>query len=68
MFYEDMKRLLSSRTVWTIALMFAFNAVQVFGHYLSPEIATFVDLCLTGAAGYFHVNPRISFSDTGEKK
>lgn len=47
--------LFRSRTFYTLVLMFAFDAVSVYGNLLSPNTFALVNLILTSVASYFHL-------------
>lgn len=47
--------LLRSKTFWTLIVMFAYDAVAIYGHVLSPDTLGLVNLLLTSLASYFHL-------------
>lgn len=49
--------LLKSRTFWTLILMFAINGYAAISGQLPNGVDMIVNLVLTTAATYFHVNP-----------
>ena len=52
-----MKKLLASRTFWTIAIMVAMNVTQVIEPYANAEVIVLMNAILGALASYFKVNP-----------
>lgn len=59
--YEDLKKLLSSRTVVTILSMLAFNLVDAFSSGLPMSFSVAINVLLATLATYFRVNTKTKF-------
>jgi hypothetical protein len=58
---EILPKILKSRTVWTIVIMFILGGVQAIQGSLEPQLFLFIQGALTLLAGYFKVNPSQSY-------
>ena len=54
--------ILKSRTNWTLVIMFAFNVLNAFGHYLPADLTTLINGILTSLAVYFKINPSQNYN------
>lgn len=59
-------QLFKSRTFWTLAVMVAYNILNVYGHLLSPSLSDLVNLILGALVSYFHVNPSAVYVPAGQ--
>ena len=66
-FIKDLKKILSSRTVLTLLLMFAFNIVDIAGAQIDPTTLVLVNTFLTALATFFRINVKQTFKDTKKK-
>jgi len=66
-FIKDLKKILSSRTVLTLLLMFAFNIVDIAGAHIDPTTLVLVNTFLTALAAFFRINVKQTFKDTKKK-
>jgi hypothetical protein len=58
---EFWTNLLSSRTVWTIVVLFLINGVAGIREFIPANLLPLIDAILGVAAIYFRVNPKIGF-------
>jgi len=56
-----MSKIIKSRTVGVLILMFLVGGIEGIRELISPEIFTFLMAGLTVLAGYFRVNPKVDF-------
>lgn len=59
---QVLKKVISSRQTWVIALMFAVNGITAVREFIPSGLLPVVDALLGLAAIYFRVKPRQSFS------
>ena len=52
----------TSRTVWTIIVMLAFNLIAYIHPFVSDALYTLINGLLTILAGYFHINPSQNYT------
>jgi hypothetical protein len=58
-------QLFRSRAFWTIVAGVIFNALNLYGHYLSPDLATLINLVFGAVTAYFHVNVSQVYTPAG---
>lgn len=54
---ETIKRILRSRTMWTLVFTFAFNGWNAINGAFDPQTTLVVNAVLSTLAGYFKLNP-----------
>lgn len=52
-----MKKLLRSRTFWTLVIMFVISGIEGIRETIDPQLFTFIMAGLTALAGYFKMSP-----------
>lgn len=58
-------QMFQSRTFWTLVVMFATDCVSIFGAHIPAPILALINLGLSTAATYFHINPNQQYTPTG---
>ena len=53
--------LLTSRTFWTLVVMFLVNGTKGLTGFISPEVSVALNAVLTVLAMYFKLNPSQSY-------
>jgi len=54
---KKFKQIISSRTVWTLVVMFLIGGLQAITDYLPQDLYIFITGGLALIAGYFKLNP-----------
>jgi len=57
----DFKKVFSSRTVWTIVVLFLINGVGGIREFIPEGLLPVIDAVLGLAAIYFRVSPKVGF-------
>lgn len=58
---SKLKLLYSSRTFWTVVVLFLFNGFQAIASYFSPNLVVLINGLLGILVAYFKVNPSQSY-------
>jgi len=56
---EKIKLALTSRTVWTLVVLFIINGVAGIHDMIPANVLTYLEPALTILAIYFRVNPKV---------
>lgn len=50
-------KILKSRTLWTVALMFLIGGLQAISSFMPENLYLFINTVLLALAAYFKINP-----------
>jgi hypothetical protein len=56
---EKIIKALSSRTVWSVIVLFLISGVDGIQQFIPADMLTPIQFALTLLAGYFRVNPKV---------
>lgn len=59
-------KILKSRTVWTVVILFLINGVTAIREFFPPNLLPLVDGLLGIATIYFRANPKVEFKNDTE--
>ena len=59
---DTLKKILKSRTVWTVVVMFLINGLTGIRDLIPAVALPYVDLVLGAAAIYFRTHPNVQFN------
>lgn len=59
---QTIKKLATSRTAWTIAVLFLINGINGIHDSIPAGLVTSVDAILSILAAYFHANPSQAYN------
>jgi len=59
----NLQKLVKSRTVWTVVVMFVIGGFQAVEPFMSPQVFLFVNGALTLVATHFKMKPSQDYKD-----